>query len=111
MRSPPCRYCGSIYHFPFQCAKNPKKKKPLKQKGRRTLIYEEWRDMVAVPYLDATYGRICAYNGCNESKNLDIDHIKKRGSHPHLKMELSNVQYMCRPHHRLITDKPIKEVT
>lgn len=96
-----CRFCGSSYHFPFQCAKNPKKKKSLKKIGKRTLIYEEWKNSTAKPYLDATYGHICSYEGCNETKNLDVDHIKPRGSHPKLKMELTNVRYLCRYHHSL----------
>lgn len=101
MNIKPCKFCSSPYHYPFQCKLNPKKKKPLKQKGKRTLIYENWRDSLAKPYLDATYGHICSYDGCNETKNLDVDHIKNRSTHPKLKMELTNVRYLCRTHHQL----------
>jgi hypothetical protein len=100
MNTRPCRFCGSIYHFPFQCAKNPKKKKPLKKIGKRTLIYEDWKHSTAKPYLDRVYGHVCSYDGCNETKNLDVDHIKNRSTHPKLKMDLTNVRYLCRLHHQ-----------
>ncbi len=103
MNIKPCKFCSSTYHFPYMCREYPKKRKPLKTRGKRTLIYEEWRDNIAIPHLDKTYGHRCSYDGCNETKNLDVDHILKRGSHPKLKMELTNVRWMCRPHHMEIT--------
>lgn len=103
MGSYACRYCGSTYHYPFQCRLNPRPKKKLKTIGKRTLKYEEWKHSTAKPHLDATYGHICSYEGCKETKNLDIDHILKRGSHPQLKMSLSNVRYLCRRHHQEVT--------
>ena len=72
--------------------------KPIKKKGKRTTEYERWRDEVAIPYLDMTYGRICA--GCKGvrcgNQQLDVDHILNRGSHPALRMNLDNVQYLGR---------------
>jgi 5-methylcytosine-specific restriction endonuclease McrA len=74
-----------------------KPKKPIKKRGKRTLEYETWRDTVAKPYLDKTYGHVC--RDCGATGQLDVEHIKKRGSHPHLKMTLTNVTYLCRPCH------------
>lgn len=77
---------------------NPRKSKPIRQKGKRTLEYERWRDTVAKPYLDKTYGRVCsscAGSRCGNNQ-LDVDHIQNRGSHPELRMELSNVRYLGR---------------
>lgn len=97
MPTKPCKWCGSDRHWPFQCFKNPKRKTSIKQKGKRTQRYEEWRDKVAIPYLDAK-GRVCALCGGNRcgNKQLDVDHIQNRGSHPDLIMNLSNVQYVGR---------------
>lgn len=92
----PCSVCGSSYHTATFCYRA--KKKPVKKIGRRGAEYIRWRDEVAIPYLDATYGRVCSYPGCKTTK-VDVDHIKKRGSNPKLKMSLSNVRYLCRTHH------------
>lgn len=79
-----------------------KKRKPIKQKGKRTIEYEKWRDTVAKPYLDRTFGRRCA--DCGSADNLTIDHIITRGSRPDLVKELSNIQYLCGDCHRDKTD-------
>lgn len=36
-------------------------------------------------------------------RNIDLDHIRKRGSHPELKYELSNLRAVCRECHIKIT--------
>ena len=76
----------------------PQRWKPIKAKGKRTLEYEKWRDKVAKPYLDSSQGHFCAW--CGTTWGLDVDHIKNRSTHPHLKMELSNVRYLCRACHQ-----------
>ena len=82
------------------CAYNRynKPNKPLKVRGKRTIEYEKWRREVAIPYLDKTFGHVCSE--CEIGGALDIDHIKPRGSRPDLKMELSNVRYLCRTCHQ-----------
>lgn len=103
-----CKDCGTT--FPRyntlsticgRCALNrySKPRQRIRRKGKRTIEYEAWRRDVAVPYLDKTYGRKCSVLGCPETEYLDVQHKQKRGSHPELKMELSNVEYLCRPHH------------
>lgn len=92
-----CKYCRKTGHFPYQCKLNPKKPKRIKQKGKRTIAYEEWRDTVAKPYLDKTFGHVCV--DCGTSEGLDVAHKKTRGSRADLKMVLSNVQYKCRDCH------------
>lgn len=71
----------------------------MKLKGAKTLKYEHWRDTVAKPYLNKTYGHVCAHLGCTETEGLQVDHILNRSTHPQLVMELSNVQYLCGIHH------------
>lgn len=98
-----CRNCGAKGHTAFLCPARPRKplkaKKPMNKVGRRTLLYRTWRNTVAIPYLDKRYGRVCAKRGCTETKRLEVDHIKNRGSHPDLIMDVHNVQYLCKPHH------------
>lgn len=85
----------------------PRQTKPIRQKGKVTLTYEKWRDTVARPYLDRVFGRQCAKCGApppvNEETGVelhhDVDHILERGSHPELRMVLSNVRYLCRSCH------------
>lgn len=73
-----------------------KKRKAIKQKGKHTIEYEIWRDNVGIPYLEGR-GHTCAE--CGATGKLDVDHILNRGSHYHLRMDLSNIQYLCRSCH------------
>lgn len=75
-----------------------KPRKPIKKRGKRTDDYEQWRDTVAIPYLDEHFGRVCADCGGARCGNvqLDVDHIKTRGGHQDKKKDLSNVQYLGR---------------
>ena len=70
----------------------------MKKIGRRGLAYIEWRDTVAIPYLDEKFGHVCSVEGCF-SGVVDVCHIKKRSTHPSLKMDLNNIIYKCRKHH------------
>lgn len=57
---------------------------------------------MAIPYLDNHYGHICSVLDCAETQ-VDIDHILTRGAHPELKYNLTNLRYLCRPHHQMVT--------
>lgn len=76
-------------------AKKPPK--GLRRIGKKTLEYNKWRDEIAIPYLDKTYGHFCF--DCGAGGKLDVAHIRGRGSHPELRMILTNVNYMCRSCH------------
>lgn len=113
IKSNPCKLCASTWHTKAFCPQNRKPLKvsnpqPLKRykrpalRGKRSIEYQAWRDTVAIPYLDKRYGHMCAY--CANTGNLDVDHILNRGSHPQLKMNLKNVQFLCRRCHYLKTD-------
>lgn len=77
--------------------KSIKARKYIKRRGKRTIEYDKWRDNVAIPYLDETFGRKCV--DCDATEDLQVDHLLGRGSHPHLKMKLFNLQYLCPQHH------------
>lgn len=101
-----CQKCGKRCYGDFCFIHKPRKQ--IKQKGKQSIRYEEWRDNIAIPFLDKTYGRIC--NACKGARcgnrQLDVDHILNRGSHPQLKMSLDNVQYLGRfPCHSEKTDR------
>lgn len=89
-------------HYQSFCTRRPRKpiaqRKTIKKRGKRTIEYEEWRDTVARPYLLEKYGEVCA--DCKGARcgnmQLDVEHIKGKGSHPELKMVLSNLQLMGR---------------
>lgn len=100
-----CKVCNKRCYGEYCFQHKPRK--AIKQKGKRTLEYEAWRDTVARPYLIKKYGRVCAACGGKRcgNKQLDVDHIKNRGSHYHLRMSLDNVQLLGRfPCHREKTD-------
>jgi len=88
-----CSVCGKRAYSDY-CVQH-KPRKPIKQKGKRTIVIDEWVDKVARPYLDKNFGRVCAACAGTRCFNqqLDVDHIKNKGSHPELAMVLSNVQY------------------
>jgi 5-methylcytosine-specific restriction endonuclease McrA len=98
-----CKACGTNGHYQTFCPY--KKRKPIPKRGKHAKKWETFRDTVAKPYLDAKYGRVCSKPGCSETTNLDVDHIKKRGSNPQLRYELTNLRYLCRPHHIEETDR------
>lgn len=87
-----------------QARSKAKPPKPIRKQGKHAQLWKTFRDQVARPYLDKKYGHICSVKGCIETENLDVDHIKNRGSHPHLRYDVKNTQYMCREHHWLKTD-------
>lgn len=72
--------------------------KRMKPIGKQGLRYKSFRAKTAYPYLVATYGEKCAICGVT-GLPLDVDHKLKRGSHPELKYELTNLQLLCRACH------------
>jgi len=102
MKQSICSNCGSNKHSSLQCFQKPRKR--ISQRGQKTLEYETFRDTVAIPYLDKRYGHVCSVKGCPITENLDVDHIRGRGSHPQLKFDVMNLRYLCRLHHSLKTD-------
>lgn len=98
----PMRAYSSLQNKCPECIK--KTAKPIKQAGKQAKLWKDFRDKIAIPHLDRVYGHVCSVPGCNVTSNLDVDHIKNRGSHPELRYKLSNMQYLCREHHRMKTD-------
>lgn len=97
-----CKICGA----PFAAYNTLQNKcrtctyetaKPIPQKGKKTIEYENWRDNVAKPYLDQKFGHKCAL--CASTVSLEVDHIEKRSTSPGLKQNLSNVRYLCQMCH------------
>ena len=105
-----CKICG-IQILIYNSTQNKcrdctiKNAKPIPQQGKHARLWVTFRDKVAIPYLDKKYGHVCSHKGCTVTTNLDVDHIKKRGSNPDLRYDVKNLRYLCRPHHREATDK------
>lgn len=97
-----CTICGSQWHYQSFCPY--KKKKPISQRGKETLKYEAFRDDIAIPWLTNCFGYVCSVLDCQVTTNLDVDHKATRGAHHDKKYDLSNLRFVCRPHHRQITD-------
>ena len=111
------RLCGSCTRLkqaskprkprtPLPRAQKPLKRstKPIAQRGKHAKQWATFRDKIAKPYLDKKYGRVCSVVGCEETENLDVDHIFSLGAHPELRYVVTNLRYLCRPHHRARTD-------
>ena len=104
-----CKICEAEYYtWSNLQTKCPKCTPRIPTKGKRGKTYDYWLKTEARPYLDRLYGLKCI--SCNIMPPLksngvdyyrhDVDHIKKRGSHQHLKYDLNNVCYRCRICHQ-----------
>lgn len=105
-----CKICGTrirVYNtIQNKCREcTLKNAKPIPQRGKHAHLWATFRDKVAIPYLDKKYGHVCSKPGCSVTTNLDVDHIKKRGSNPDLRYDVKNLRYLCRPHHIEETDQ------
>jgi len=89
-------------HSSLSCSQKPSKpiqaKKRMNPVGKQTRRYTAFRNNVAYPALVERDSERCAMCG-KTNIPLDVDHIKKRGSHPELKYELTNLQLLCRSCH------------
>ena len=106
-----CKVCGTkivVYNtIQNKCRScTLKNAKPIPQQGKHARLWVTFRDKVAIPYLDKKYGHVCAFEGCTATENLDVDHIKNRGSNPDLRYDVKNLQYLCRKHHQMKTGQP-----
>lgn len=99
IKNKPCKECGSVWHTGWvHKERKPMAKTRMKAYGKQTTRYNQFRDTIARPYLIDKFGEKCAHCG-RADLPLDVDHIKKRGSNPELKYELSNLQLLCRKCH------------
>lgn len=98
VKIPQCGSCGRSGHYKTFCtytAKPPiKVNKRPRQAGKEHERWKQFREEIAIPYLDDKFGHICRC--CGIDGDLDIDHIHNKGSRPELKYQLSNLQYLCR---------------
>ena len=101
-----CLNCSIKRQEARRAGKPLKIRKPIRQLGKEAEKWRIFRDKVAIPYLDKKYGHICSVAGCTETQNLDVDHKKPRGSHPELRYVVTNLRYLCRPHHVQVTGVP-----
>jgi len=93
-----CTVCNKKSYSQLCYMHKPRKsiarlKRP-RQQGKEYERWKKFRDEVAKPYLDETFGHFCV--DCKATGSLDIDHIKTRGSRPDLKYDLKNLTYKCR---------------
>jgi len=91
----PFRQYSSLQNKCYRCT--IEKTKPITKQGKRSLEYEEWKKKVAIPYLNKTQGKFCSECMREPDNNyrLEVDHIKKRSTHPELRMDLKNIRYLC----------------
>ena len=105
-----CRDCSIAHQVELQGRERPGRplkpinsRKPIKQQGKHAAKWKLFRDKVAIPYLDNKFGHMCSVDGCSKTQSLDVDHIKPRGSHPELRYVVTNLRFLCRPHHVEVT--------
>jgi 5-methylcytosine-specific restriction endonuclease McrA len=95
MKAKECAICSSPWHYATFC--HMKKNKVPKKQGKEAERWAEFRDETVIPYLDKQFGHTCRC--CGKGGKLDVDHINSKGSHPQLKYQISNFQYLCRMCH------------
>lgn len=94
MPSKPCKWCGSLNHWPYQCFYNPKPRKKIKLHGQHYSMWEHTRnkwfkDNWAESYECYLCGRYLL------PTETTLDHIKPRSSNPELRYEMSNLAPCC----------------
>lgn len=63
--------------------------------NRRGKHWYKWQETRKI-FVKNNPDRICV--ACGQPAS-DVDHIKKRSTHPHLRYEQTNLQWMCRMCH------------
>lgn len=90
----PCRYCGKIGHWPYQCSENPKGRYKIRAIGKAGLKWEDTRKRWFAENMRGSYA--CYICETLMSRDMTtLDHVKPRGSHPELKYDMSNLQVCC----------------
>lgn len=75
----------------------------MKQKGKTGLLWDKTRRAYLQKYPANFQGyHVCSLCG-KWVTHIDIDHIKKRGSHPELLTDFENLRKVCRKCHTRIT--------
>jgi 5-methylcytosine-specific restriction endonuclease McrA len=95
IKSNPCKLCESTWHTKAFCPQKPRK--AINPRGKEAERWTKFRDETVIPHLDKEFGHTCRC--CGKGGRLDVDHIHGKGSHPQLKYQISNFQYLCRMCH------------
>lgn len=98
---------GQTHVEAVRLAESPVMGKFITRYGKRAREQSTWVRDVARPYLDKTFGHVCAKCGKGDygMHILDVDHKLTKGSRPDLKQDLDNIQYLGRiPCHQDKTD-------
>ncbi len=78
----------------------PKTPTALKQRGK---VAQHW-SRVRLDYLDTRKPDHTGYYICDDchkyTESPEVDHIKKRSTHPELRYEFSNLQLLCHSCHQ-----------
>lgn len=102
----PCKHCGQMGHFSYQCFTNPKKalkRVPLKKVGKTT---KQWFVTRATwirknpPPIDGKYWEcyLQIHPWCPKRidiEHLTLDHVVSRSRDPSLRFNLSNLKPAC----------------
>lgn len=84
-----------------------KQSKPIPVKGKVTKRWDKFR----ADWFKDNPGNWLGLYACHycgqwfPKAQIDLDHVKNRGSHPELRFDLSNIVMACRPCHRKKTDR------
>lgn len=102
----PCKHCGLMGHFPYQCRTNPRKalkRVPLKRVGKTT---KQWFITRATwirknpPPIEGKYWEcyLQIHEWCPVRLTLEtltLDHVVSRSRDPSLRFNLSNIKPAC----------------
>lgn len=102
----PCKHCGLMGHFPYQCFTNPRKalkRTPIKKVGKQT---KQWFITRATwirknpPPIEGKYWEcyLQIHQWCPiriDIAHLTLDHVVSRTRDPKLRFNLSNLKPSC----------------
>lgn len=101
-----CKYCGSMYHYPYKCFKNPKnsiKNNGIKKNGKyakQWIITRKAWIRNNPPPIDGKYWRCYLgihpwCRGLLTKKTITLDHVISRSHDPHKRFAASNLRPAC----------------
>jgi 5-methylcytosine-specific restriction enzyme A len=69
------------------------------KEGKQFLNSSAWQRLRALKIQETPWCELCALTSPQPVPATDVDHIRPRHSHPRLKLEMSNLQSLCKSCH------------
>jgi 5-methylcytosine-specific restriction endonuclease McrA len=115
--SKPCKHCGKLGHWPYQCFKNPKKRETLKPVGKYTkqwlITRKTWIKNNPPNHQGYWVCYLQIHENCPKfltERTITLDHVVARTKDPSKRFDKDNLKPACAWCNELKGSKPLDEV-